>query len=110
MAQVADCFPRRDSRLLAGEAVQAMLMELERRNCWSLAEALGHGGPHRLQHFLSRGAWDLHGVLLSLSANVAYKPSRLTPCPPCPGVTTRPGARTVSSGLLLWRRWTARVR
>jgi SRSO17 transposase len=58
MAQVADCFPRRDSRLLAREAVQAMLMELERRNCWSLAEALGHGGPHRLQHFLSRGAWD----------------------------------------------------
>jgi len=58
MAQVADCFPRRDSRLLAREAVQAMLMELERRNCWSLAEALGHGGPHRLQHFLSRGVWD----------------------------------------------------
>ncbi|WP_266754266.1 transposase [Streptomyces phaeochromogenes] len=58
MAQVADCFPRRDSRLLAREAVQAMLMELERRSCWSLAEALGHGGPHRLQHFLSRGVWD----------------------------------------------------
>ncbi|MEU1519429.1 transposase [Streptomyces sp. NPDC005811] len=33
-------------------------MELERRNCWSPAEALGHGGPHRLQHFLSHGAWD----------------------------------------------------
>ncbi|WP_318215137.1 transposase [Streptomyces sp. SCL15-6] len=35
-----------------------MLMELERRNCWTLAEALGHDGPHRLQHFLSRGSWD----------------------------------------------------
>jgi SRSO17 transposase len=58
MGQIAGCFPRRDSRLLAREAVQAMLMELERRSCWSLAEALGHGGPHRLQHFLSRGAWD----------------------------------------------------
>ncbi|MET7766769.1 hypothetical protein ABZS71_34110 [Streptomyces sp. NPDC005393] len=43
--------PAADSRLLAREAVKAMLMELERRNCWSLAEALGHGGPHRLQHF-----------------------------------------------------------
>lgn len=58
MAEVAGCFPRRDSRLLAREMTQAMLMELERRNCWTLAEALGHDGPHRLQHFLSRGAWD----------------------------------------------------
>lgn len=58
MGQLADCFPRRDSRLLAREMTQAMLMELERRNCWTLAEALGHDGPHRLQHFLSRGAWD----------------------------------------------------
>jgi len=58
MEQVAGCFPRRDSRLLAREMTAAMLMELERRNCWTPAEALGHDGPHRLQHFLSRGAWD----------------------------------------------------
>ncbi|MFE7404423.1 transposase [Streptomyces sp. NPDC057557] len=58
MAEVADCFPRRDSRLLAREMTEAMLMELERRNCWTLAEALGHDGPYRLQHFLSRGSWD----------------------------------------------------
>ncbi|MFF3128593.1 transposase [Streptomyces sp. NPDC057908] len=58
MAEVACCFPRRDSRLLARQMTQAMLMELERRNCWTLAEALGHPGPHRLQHFLSRGSWD----------------------------------------------------
>ncbi|MFH9983781.1 hypothetical protein ACH4ND_32105 [Streptomyces sp. NPDC017179] len=37
---------------------QAMLMELERRNCWTPAEALGYDGPHRLQHFLSRGSGD----------------------------------------------------
>jgi hypothetical protein len=24
----------------------------------TMAEGLGHGGPHRLQHFVSRGAWD----------------------------------------------------
>jgi SRSO17 transposase len=36
----------------------AMLMELERRNRWTLAEALGHDGPHRLQHFLSSGSWN----------------------------------------------------
>ena len=58
MAAVAVCFPRRDSRMLGRAMTQGMLMELERRNCWPLAEALGHDGPHRLQHFLSRGAWN----------------------------------------------------
>ncbi|MFE9771745.1 transposase [Streptomyces sp. NPDC005931] len=58
MAAVAVCFPRRDSRMLGRAMTQGMLMELERRNCWTLAEALGHDGPHRLQHFLSRGAWN----------------------------------------------------
>ncbi|NYV74551.1 transposase [Streptomyces sp. UH6] len=60
MAEVADCFPRRDARLLARDMTEAMLMKLERRNCWTLAEALGHDGPWRLQHFLSRGSWDHH--------------------------------------------------
>jgi hypothetical protein len=25
-------------------------MELEDHNCWTIAEAVGHRGPHRLQH------------------------------------------------------------
>ncbi|MGI5204602.1 hypothetical protein ACQEU6_23840 [Spirillospora sp. CA-108201] len=58
MAEVADCFPRREPRLLARRMTEAMLMGLQRVNCWTLAEALGHSGPHRLQHFLSRGVWD----------------------------------------------------
>ncbi len=42
-------------------------MELERRNCWTLAEALGHDGPYRLQHFLSRGSWN-HGAFFNAAA------------------------------------------
>lgn len=64
MAAVAVCFPRRDSRMLGRAMTQGMLMELERRNCWTLAEALGHDGPHRLQHFLSRGAWNHEELLI----------------------------------------------
>ncbi|MEV7978427.1 hypothetical protein [Streptomyces sp. NPDC086519] len=41
MAEVADCFPRREPRLLAREMPQGLLMELDTRNCWTLAEALG---------------------------------------------------------------------
>ncbi len=58
MAAVADCFTRREPRLLAREMCEAMLMELDTRNCWTLAEALGHSGPHRLQHFLARARVD----------------------------------------------------
>jgi SRSO17 transposase len=38
--------------------VSGLLMELEDHNCWTIAEAVGHRGPHRLQHFLSRAVWD----------------------------------------------------
>jgi SRSO17 transposase len=35
-----------------------LLMELDDHNCWTIAEAIGHRGPHRLQHLLSRAVWD----------------------------------------------------
>jgi SRSO17 transposase len=57
-AQTSDCFERSEPRSLMREMCEAMLMELDTRNCWTLAEALGHRGPHRLQHFLSRAVVD----------------------------------------------------
>jgi SRSO17 transposase len=38
--------------------VRGLLMELEDHNCWTIAGAAGHRGPHRLQHLLSRAIWD----------------------------------------------------
>jgi SRSO17 transposase len=38
--------------------VSGLLMELDDHNCWTIAEAAGHRGPNRLQHFLSRAVWD----------------------------------------------------
>jgi SRSO17 transposase len=38
--------------------LSGLLMELDDHNCWTIAEAVGHRGPHRLQHFLSRAVWD----------------------------------------------------
>jgi SRSO17 transposase len=43
--------------------VRGLLMELEDHNCWTIAEAVGHRGPHRLQHLLSRAVWDDQQVL-----------------------------------------------
>ncbi len=58
LGRVAGCFPRRETRQCCGQMVSGLLMELEDHNCWTIAEAAGHCGPHRLQHFLSRAVWD----------------------------------------------------
>src|SRR5438093_6736899 len=48
--------------------MSGLLMELEDHNCWTLAEAIGHCGPHRLQHLLSRAVWDDQQILDIASA------------------------------------------
>ena len=48
--------------------VRGLLMELEDHNCWTIAEAAGHRGPHRLQHLLSRAVWDEQRILDIASA------------------------------------------
>ena len=38
--------------------VHGLLTELEDHNCWTMAEAAGHGRPYRMQHLLSRARVD----------------------------------------------------
>jgi SRSO17 transposase len=38
--------------------VHGLLSELEDHNCWTMGEAAGHPGPHRMQHLLSRARVD----------------------------------------------------
>ena len=61
LGQVAGCFPAGEAVLR--QMVSGLLMELEDHNCWTMAEAAGHCGPHRLQHLLSRAVWDDQQVL-----------------------------------------------
>jgi SRSO17 transposase len=63
LASVAGCFARSESRETFARMTRGMLMELEDVNCWSLAEAIGERGPHRLHHLLSRAVWDQEAVL-----------------------------------------------
>src|SRR5689334_24111225 len=58
LGRVAGCFPRRETRQSCGQMLGGLLMELDDHNCWTIAEAIGHPGPHRLQHLLSRAVWD----------------------------------------------------
>jgi SRSO17 transposase len=61
--RLTGCFRRQETRQTFRRMSQGLLMELEDANCWSLAEAIGDRGPHRLQHLLSRAVWDEQGVL-----------------------------------------------
>jgi hypothetical protein len=51
--------------------VNGLLMELDDHNCQPVAEALGHRGPHRLQHLLSRAVWDDQHLVDIASARAA---------------------------------------
>ena len=58
MSRVASCFARRETRLTCRDMVNGFLMELEDRNCWTMAEAAGHATPYKMQHLLSRASCD----------------------------------------------------
>lgn len=58
MDAIADRFARRETRATAAETITGLLAEVDKRNCWTLAQALGHPGPYRLQHRLSRARFD----------------------------------------------------
>ena len=58
LARTAPCFARRETRLTCREMVNGMLTELDDHNCWTMAEAAGHPGPHKMQHLLSRARVD----------------------------------------------------
>ncbi|WP_181652142.1 hypothetical protein [Streptomyces sp. WAC00263] len=42
MRAVAGCFARREARATAAELVAGLLLEVDTRNCWTLAQVLGH--------------------------------------------------------------------
>lgn len=58
MTAVAGCFARSAARATAAELITGLLLELDTRNCWTLAQALGHPGPHRLQRPFPRARFD----------------------------------------------------
>jgi SRSO17 transposase len=65
MDRTAPCFARRETRLTCRDMVNGLLSELDDHNCWTMAEAAGHSGPHRMQHLLSRARVDDRQMLNS---------------------------------------------
>ncbi|WP_155252928.1 IS701 family transposase [Salinispora arenicola] len=62
MTRVAGRFGRAEPRATAGQFVEGLLSETERKTCWSLAERAGHGDPQAMQRLLRTAMWDPDAV------------------------------------------------
>ena len=56
--RISGRFTRHEPRRPAAELMLGLLSDLDRKNCWSIAEHRGAKSPDALQHLLSRAVWD----------------------------------------------------
>lgn len=63
LGRVAGRFGRVEPRRRARAFVLGLLGDVPRKNCWTVAEHAGDGGPRGMQRLLSGAVWDHEGVL-----------------------------------------------
>lgn len=62
MDRIRPRFARYESARHAAGLMLGLLSNLERKNCWTIAEERGDVTPYGLQHMLSRASWDEDAV------------------------------------------------
>jgi SRSO17 transposase len=62
MSRIASRFSRIEPRRTAGAYVRGLLSDVERKNCWNLAEQAGLTGPQAMQRLLRTAHWDADAV------------------------------------------------
>ena len=70
LERIAGRFGRIECRRRVRGFLLALLADLPRKNCWTLAEHAGDATPDGMQHLLSRARWDTNGVGEDLRAYV----------------------------------------
>ena len=55
-------FTRSELRRRVGSHVQTLLLPVERKNGWQMAEAAGDKTPYAMQNLLGRAVWDADAV------------------------------------------------
>jgi SRSO17 transposase len=58
VARIGPLFHRSEVRARAGRVLGGLLSQVDRKNGWQLAEAVGEHDPHGVQRLLSAAAWD----------------------------------------------------
>ena len=61
-ARFAPFFARSEPREAARRYLRGLLVPVQRKNCWQMAEAVGHQDPQPLQRLLYSVHWDEDGV------------------------------------------------
>jgi SRSO17 transposase len=67
-ARIGPSFQRREMRERARRYVAGLLDDVERKNSWRLAAALGERGPQGVQRLLTDAGWDAEAVRDELRA------------------------------------------
>lgn len=62
MDRIRPRFARYEPARHAASLMLGLLSDLQRKNCWTIAEERGDVTPHGLQHMLSRASWDEDAV------------------------------------------------
>ncbi|MFI0779413.1 IS701 family transposase [Streptomyces sp. NPDC021212] len=71
MARIASRFRRVEPRATARAYLLGLLSNVERKNCWQLAEQAGHGRPGPMQRLLRYARWDADAVRDDIRAYAA---------------------------------------
>ena len=70
MARMALCFRRWEPRASAKKYIGALMSDLPRKNCWTIAEHAGDTTPGKMQHLLEAAKWDTMGAMAAVRAFV----------------------------------------
>jgi SRSO17 transposase len=62
IGRMGHLFARPEPWEVFGDLVEGLLSDLEKKNCWTLAQRAGHTHPGRMQSFLCRGAWSAQAL------------------------------------------------
>ena len=57
-AHFGECFKRETTRECAKEYIRGLLADIQRKNCWQLAEWMGQTDPQSMQRLLYEAQWD----------------------------------------------------
>src|SRR5258708_2621485 len=69
----AKCFKREEARAAAEKYVRGLLAEVERKNCWGLAEIMKETDPQAMQRLLYQAHWDSNLVCRLLRRKVVMR-------------------------------------
>lgn len=70
LGRIAGRFGRIEPRRAAGAYVRGLLADIDRKNCWNLAEHAGQAGPQAMQRLLRTARWDADAVRDDIRASV----------------------------------------